>query len=492
MTGQHNPYPPQPGPGPYGAPGQPYGSPPADPRRQFGPPPPGRKSKAWIWITIGSVMAVVLLFTGGAFALNYVHKQDAEHDAALDDKLNPVKRKLVDALVADHTKALKDRDLKAFLAPFDPADKKLIAAQTRVFQNLIKIPFSEATFADRSMRGVTPLGSGFTFDLQIGFIHKIGEYDRAPVERRYFWKVVQDQKNGPLKITSVDRIPAGYGATDVDFYPTPWDKWNSIHVEKTKHTVLIVDGSLRAEARRHAADLEAAAAKNLTAWKASGVAGDVPSGFVVSLVNGTKELGSLWRVTKKPPTEAGVSIGMPATKLDASNDTLNAPAIGGSRVVIDIKSGFFDGRVSDGPAKVFRHELAHSLMAALTVAQENWADNELTTWVVEGFAEYVAHSPKSWTSSDRIPDAKRQLRKDDGKAVLPSNGIWDMESRIGYHYLLGHSVMGYIAEKYGEEKVYQLVTNHYRGEKNQIQELLGVPQGQFERDWAAYFTGKLG
>ncbi|MET7470140.1 hypothetical protein ACFYON_11695 [Micromonospora sp. NPDC005686] len=478
-------------PGPYGPGG--YGPP-----GQYRPgPPPRKKSKRWIWITLSSLMAVVLLCVGGAFALrSWGHQQTEKRIAAREERDNPVKRELVDSLLAEHTRALKDRDLKAFLAPFDPADKKLIADQTRVFHNLTKIPFSEATFANRSLGEVKPLGAGFTFDLMLGFLHRIGEYDRAPVERRYFWKVVQDVKDGPLKVTAIDKIPARFKATDDDFYPTPWDKWDTVHVEKTEHTVLIVDGSLRAEARRHAPAVEAAAVKNMDAWKAAGVEGEIPSGFVVSLVKGRKELGSLWRIEDEPPTEAGVSIGMRTAEYDAKLERLDGPLIAGSRVVIDLKTSYFTSAHPDGPPIIFRHELAHSMVATLVaVDKENPHRSERSMWTVEGFAEYMAYSPKPWTTNHSIPEGRRQLRADRGEVSLPSNGVWDASSpgRLNYHYLLGHAAMDYIAGKYGEQKLFQFVVGNYRGKSVETltQELFGVSYKEFERQWAAHVTGRL-
>ncbi|MEV6301265.1 hypothetical protein AB0M02_17785 [Actinoplanes sp. NPDC051861] len=447
------------------------------------PSPQSHYSKRWIWITVGSVMAVVLLcagaFTIGSLGLQRLADSSDEHE--------PVKRELVEGLLAGHTKALKERNLEAFLAPFDPADKKLIAAQTRVFQNLVKIPFGQADFVRRSERNVTPLGAGYTLDLLVAFVHRIGGFDQTPIERPYFWKLVQDRKNGPLKITGVDRIPSGFNATSRDFYPTPWDKWDDIHVEQTEHVVQIVDSSLGAEARRHAAALEAAAVENLAAWKASGVDGQVPPGFVVSLVKGAKELGSLWRVTKEPPTEAGVSISMPSSVFEAAD----GPAIGGSRVVIDLRSTFFTDKRSGGPSNIFRHELAHSMTTVLTVGRNIFGADEMSNWVVEGFAEYMAYSGKSWTTSKRVAGAREELRRDRGEVYLPSNGLWESEGRLSYHYLLGHSAMSYIAEKYGEEKLFLFVAEHYRGKKDQIPQLLGVTQEEFQQQWADEFTKRM-
>ncbi|WP_433494415.1 hypothetical protein ACQP26_28155 [Micromonospora sp. CA-248089] len=442
-------------------------------------------------------MAVVLLCVGGAFALrNYNLERSADRAAAYEEKNNPVKRELVDRLLAEHTRALKDRDLKAFLAPFDPADKLLVADQTRVFHNLTKIPFGEATFANRTMGDVTPLGAGFTFDLMVGFLHRIGEYDRAPIERRYFWKVVQNERNGPLKVTAIDKIPAGFKASDDDFYPTPWDKWDNVHVEKTAHTLLIVDGSLRAQARRHAPSLEAAAVKNIAAWKAAGVEGDVPSGFVVSLVKGRKEQGTLWRVADEPPTEAGISIGMATAEYDAKMERLDGPLVAGSRVVIDLNTSYFTAAHPDGPPIIFRHELAHSMMATLTAVDRTGTGHPgRTMWTVEGFAEYMAYSPKPWTASKSIPEGRRQLRADRGEVSLPDNRVWDSSSagRLNYHYLLGHSAMDYIAGKYGEQKLFQFVAGNYRGKsvEDLTQELFGVSYQEFERQWAAHVSGTL-
>ncbi|MGC4894940.1 hypothetical protein [Micromonospora sp. DT31] len=463
----------------------------------YGPPAPVRKkSKRWLWITLSSLMAVVLLCVGGAFGLRHYNLQrSAERSAAFDEKHYPVKPALVDRMMAEHTRALKDRDLKAFLAPFDPADKKLVADRTRVFQNLTKIPFSEAKFTYLAMPKVTPLGSGYTFDLMVSFVHRFGAFDQAPIERRYFWKVVQGEKNGPLKVTAIDRFPAGFKASDDRFYPTPWDTWKSLHVEKTAHTLLIVEGSLAAEARRHAAAVEAAAVRNREAWKAAGMAGDPPAGFVVSLVRGKKALGSLWHIPDKPSTEEGFSIGLRSIEYDADSKRFDGPPIGGSRVVVDVASDLVT-RTADGPATIFRHELAHSMMRAVIATREADAEEtDLTKWVVEGFAEHIGLSPAPWTASERVPAARKQRRAEGGNVSLPSNRIWAMGGASGgnYHYLLGHAAVNHLAQRYGEQKMFQFVAEHYRGKtvKNLIPQVFGISYEEFEREWAAQVTRTL-
>ena len=68
-----------------------------------------------------------------------------------------------------------------------------------------------------------------------------------------------------------------------------------------------------------------------------------------------------------------------------------------------------------------------------------------------------------------------------------------MKGRLSYHYLAGHSAISYIGEKYGQEKLFRFVAEHYRGKpvKDLTQELFGTPHEEFERQWAAHFASGL-
>ncbi|MBY8875520.1 hypothetical protein K7640_27175 [Micromonospora sp. PLK6-60] len=439
------------------------------------------------------VTVLLLLTVTVVVAQDYLAEQQAKRDAkyaAAEEALNPIKQQEVDALLAGQTKALKDRDEKAFLATFDPAYAKLVNQQRSLFRNLVKVPFAEATF--KRLGGgsaVKPLGTGASFTQRVAFVHKIDGFDLHPVDEQYDWTIARTEKGAPLKVTAVKGNTSDWGAAT--YYPAPWDKWRDIHVERTEHTLFIVNASLKSQARRYAPQAERAAAANLDAWRAGGVSGEIPQGFVISLVKGKKDLGSLYRVAKEPPPEAGFSWGVPRYQdIDASTDE-KAPDTGGSRVVIDLASPFFRPSERSGPGEIFRHELAHSLVTALA-AQQPDSVVPRESWVVEGFAEYLGNERKPWTASPRTASAKQSLRSGYSVSLKPEFNMANGES-ANLSYWCGHSAIGYIVEKYGERKAFEVVAAHYRGKelKDALPDVLGVSYPDFTTSWEAYVMAKI-
>src|SRR5690349_1458802 len=131
--------------------------------------PPSSRSKRRRWIITGSVLTVVVLLAATVFVVRgHLAKEQVKRDAAYaaaEEALNPIKLDEIDALLAAQAKALKDRDEKAFLAAYDPADKKLVDQQSVLFRNLIKVPFAEADFK-RLGEGSAfrPVGTGASVD----------------------------------------------------------------------------------------------------------------------------------------------------------------------------------------------------------------------------------------------------------------------------------------------------------------------------------------
>ncbi|MEV4619615.1 hypothetical protein AB0J74_13005 [Asanoa sp. NPDC049573] len=441
-------------------------------------------------------MLTVLLLVAGTVVIvrSHLAKEQVKRDAAYaaaEEALNPIKQEEIDALLAGQGKALKERDEKAFLAVYDPANKKLVDQQTVLFRNLSKVPFAEATF--KRLGGGSafrPLGTGASVNHVVAFVHKLDGFDLHPVDEQYEWTIARSERGGPIKVTAVKGITADRGA--FSFYPAPWDKWRNIHVERTEHTLFIVNASLKAQAQRYAPQAERAAVANLAAWRDGGVAGEIPQGFVISLVKGKKDLGSLYRTAGETPPEAGTSYGVPSFQDINAPDDQKAPLVGGSRVVIDLATSFFEPSEPNGPGDIFRHELAHSMVAALTDQQEEDTLVPRASWLTEGFAEYLGNERKPWTDSTRTPAVKRSLSSGYALGLKDEFNMKNAES-ANLAYWCGHSAIGYMAEKYGEQKTFEVVAEHYRGKeiKDVLPEVLDVSYEDFYTAWEKYVKAEI-
>ncbi|MGR6316407.1 hypothetical protein Q2K19_11030 [Micromonospora soli] len=482
--------PPVPGYGPPAQPGQPAPYPGGPGQAGFGPyapqPPPAPKSRRGLWIGVGVGVLALTLCAGTAVGVGVGLTRRGEEPPKAAAAANGVSvtQQELDELLNRHSKALADKDLKAYLTPFDPARKELVASQTQLFRNLGKLPLAVGRYGTVAQQGRTSdsFGRGVTFQLDVSFVHQFDGYDLTPVAEWYRWTVVKESRDAPIKVTAVTGAPAVLGDSKTVYYPGPWDKWPDIHVEQTPHTLVITDARSASAARRYAPVAEAAVRDDLAAWQSGGATANTPKGFVIALVKGKKDLGSLYRINKEKTTESGISIGMiSAVKGDID--------IGGSRIVIDVADqAFFAPGDKKGPREIFRHELAHSLVATLEDADKQDFFAGIENWIVEGFAEYLAHRGEPLRASGRTAQARALLRSGwDGK--LPDNFDWSVsEDRLSFHYWLGHAAMTYLADTYGEQKLFQFVVARYQGAtaEQACQRVLGVPLAQFQTGWAAY------
>ncbi|MFJ8581435.1 hypothetical protein [Micromonospora sp. NPDC093277] len=478
--------------GPPGHPGPYPGAPGFGPYPQQPPPPAGPKPRRGLWIGLGAGVLALTLCAGTAIGVvvglhNRTRDDTAPKAAAVGVNGVTVTQQELDDLLKKHSRALADKDLTGYLALFDPARKDLVASQTSLFKNLGKLPLAVSDYRTVAQQGRTSdsFGRGVTFQLDVSFVHQFDGYDLTPVAEWYRWTVVRESKDAPIKVTAVTGAPAVGGSSKTVYYPGPWDKWRDIHVERTAHTLVITDAKLAAEAKRYAPVAESAVRDDFAAWQVGGVTGNTPKGFVISLVKGKNDLGSLYRINKEKTTESGVSIGMVSTEANQKNID-----IGGSRVVIDVADrSFFSPGDKRGPREIFRHELAHSLVATLEDANNLDAFDGIENWIVEGFAEYMAHRGEPLSASARTAQARTIVRSGGWNGRLPGNLDWNIpENHVSFHYWLGHVAMTYLAKKYGEPKVFQFVAARYQGAKAEqaCQQVLGVSLTEFEKGWSAY------
>ncbi|MGC4894329.1 hypothetical protein [Micromonospora sp. DT31] len=452
-------------------------------------PPPKPKSRRGLWIGLAAGALALAVCAGAAVGVGLGLRGDEDAPApkaAAGANGVTVTNAELTTLLDRHSKALAAKDLDGYLAAFDPARKDLVAGQTRLFRNLAKLPLSVARYEtiEKQGRASDAFGQGVTFQLDVSFVHQLDGFDLAPVSQWYRWTVVRASRDAPVRVTAVTGAPAAAnGSSKTVHYPGPWDRWREIHVERTPHALVIADATRAASAKRYAPIAEAAVARNLEVWRAGGLTGAVPDGFVFTLAKGKEEMTTLFRIGTEKATEAGFSLPMVAAERKDGEFT-----IGATRVVVDTEDGFFTRSGGDNDAgMVFRHEVAHSLMAhRMKLSDVNGLDR-IDEWVTEGFAEYVAFHGRPLSASARTGPAKWLVR-DGWTGRLPSNGEWKNPERLGFHYWLGHAAMNHLADKHGEAKLFRFVEAVYGGTPadRAARDVLGVSLGDFEAGWAAY------
>ncbi|MFI6795796.1 hypothetical protein [Streptosporangium canum] len=457
------------------------------------PPPPPRRRRTWLWVTLG-LFAVVLTVGGGA-VVGLVMSAEKRYDPfdkeelASDPNSVLVTKQDLQKLLQGHSEALNAGDLKAYTGIFDRKNAALVQQQTRIFNNLRKLPITQMSYQTLQQQGRTQdsFGRGLTFTLDVAFVHQFEEIDLRPVSEWYRWTITKSGADAPLTVTKVGGAPAPLGESKTVYYPGPWDIWPDVSVVRTDHTVVLAHPAMAAQAARLAPVAEKAAVNDLRFLSANGAqSAALPKGFVVALVKGKAQLGNLFR--KEKATEAGVSIGMPTWSRAADE-----VKVGASRVVMDVGSSFFE--TAEGSGEIFRHEFAHSAVAGLDSGKFSLIG--LDNWVVEGFAEYVANRGGAVTGNIRYDEGRAYLagrlpQRFDGR--IPDNASWDIPGMTSVNYLMGHLAMRLIAEEYGERKLVEFVSAHYRGDTSDeaLRKVLGAGEAQFQRQWAAYVRARLG
>jgi hypothetical protein len=253
------------------------------------------------------------------------------------------------------------------------------------------------------------------------------------------------------------------------------------------HVLVLADQKEAAEARRFAPTIEQGAEDDIADWQRQGPKdATVMPGYVVTLEHNRNVYEKLYRKQKNDDiSEAGATYAMSANTLKASQKNLHT---GGARIVMDSGSGYFKGdRWREGVLDVSRHEIAHAMVAP---AEGSLVDGDAQSWVVEGFADYMALRDSSRRTSWEV-----HLRKESGQfdGKLPSNDSF-YSSDDGPNYTLGYLAMRFIAKTGGEDALFRFVTEHYRKPKQldaQLREATGMGKAEFEAAWADYVRKML-
>ncbi|WP_158812247.1 hypothetical protein [Streptomyces fulvoviolaceus] len=481
--------------GPYGAPVQQQGWYP-----QYPPPPPppdnSGEGKGLKRVVIGLlVLAVVAVFGVGGLALyNAVGggSLPGAQDSG-DDEQQILSSDEIDTLLNGRTNALKSGDEDEFLEPFVGAAKE---KQRKIFENLRKVPFAESKYMVLSQTGSgsDEWGSDVKLALDVAFVHQIKGVDVRPVSEWYRWTVEKQSDSATPSISEVGGSPGANALANAVYYPAPWDLYDDMYVKRQAHTVTISAKKNAAEASRFAPVVEESAEKDLELWgsKTSSVP-NTPEGFLVVLEPDRKTYTKLYNNNGDDVGwDAGQSVPMPAFNAGYSGDD-DELEYGGARIKMDTSTSRFTSSAwRRGVGDISRHEIAHALVQPQDPgAYGRNEETSIRAWVVEGFAEYVAYRFDQTLGGERV---RSGMAGEDFDGGLPGQEF-DMEyNSVSANYSLSYLAMRFIAEKGGEEALFEFVVDHYRKPTNldqQLQTAVGMNESEFQTAWAQYVRSNI-
>ncbi|MET9290655.1 hypothetical protein [Streptomyces sp. NPDC003077] len=467
--------------------------PPPGPQAPVPAPAPQAEGKGLKRAVIGVVVLAVLAVVGfgGAALFNAFGGSSLPSAAGGDSKGEQLLGDDdVTALLDGRTRALKAGDEETFLKPFSGQAR---TEQQKIYRNLRKIPFASAEYqvVEQSGSGSNEYGDGATIGLDVAFVHKIENVDVAPVAEWYRWTIKRASKEAAPQITKVGGSPSAYGEKGFVYYPAAWDVYDDMFVQRQDHSITISASKNAADARRFAPIVEQSARDDVQLWQRHAPSeAPSPQGFVFVLEPDRKTYATLYTSNGDDPGwDAGASVPMPTFTATVGSRDAKELQFGGARIKMDTSSGrFTSAQWQRGVRDITHHEVAHALMQPLDQGKYGMfnIDDGPRTWVVEGFAEWVSSRFDPALSAA----STRGLRgmKFDGE--LPEN---DFEGQLGrtvsQNYTLSSLAVQFVAEKRGEEGVFDLVSSHYQDPKHldqQLQKVLGMDESAFASAWADY------
>ncbi|MFE6625064.1 hypothetical protein [Streptomyces sp. NPDC057740] len=480
--------------GPYGAPAQQQGwyAPPPP------PPPPGNsgEGKGLKRVVIGLlVVAVVAVFGVGGLAL-YKAAGGGSLPGAQgggDEEQQILSSDEIATLLNGRTTALKSGNEEEFLEPFVGAAKE---KQGKIFQNLRKIPFAESKYMvlKQTGDGSDEWGSDVKLTLDVAFVHQIEGVDVRPVSEWYRWAVEKESESAEPRISEVGGSPGAAALANAVYYPAPWDLYDDMYVKRQAHTITVSAKKNAADADRFAPVVEESAKKDLELWGANTTSvANTPEGFLVVLEPDRKTYTKLYNNDGDDlGWDAGESVPMPAFNVGNGGDQEQLQ-YGGARIKMDSSTSRFTSAAwRAGVGDISRHEIAHALVQPQDPgAYGNDEKTSIRAWVVEGFAEYVSYRFDRAQGDERV---RRDLAGEDFTGELPGQDFEVEYSSVGANYALSYLAMRFLAEKGGEDALFEFVVDHYRTPTKldqQLQRAVGMNESEFQAAWAQYVRSSI-
>jgi hypothetical protein len=387
----------------------------------------------------------------------------------------------VAAVLKRRSAAVVAGDKKAFLADIDPTDKSFVAEQSRLFDNLHKLPLSSVAWkqnGDHAYGAAADVASADGAEAYVPavvFSYRLKGFDLASVPRAMALTFV---KHDDAWFIAADDGVSSLPHTGL---PEPWDV-STIVVARTSHALVIGAKEDAKKLPALAQQVEDAIHRVDRMWSKT----DLKT-VVVYVPRDKTSLKAYFPPTGKKDIQfEGLEFPVYDKVTDWFDSDVGTLKEAGNRVVVNTR--YVKPGSSYLPA-LLRHEVTH-------VATSRWTEAGAPTWLVEGAAEYTAYRENPY--GRRFPKSVfTSAAKGHLLDALPTNSQFYKQS-TGYDrtFLLCY----YIKVKYGEGKLVTLYrtvgditkdTKTAASVKKDIPKVLGISQKQLLINFNAWAKANI-
>nr|WP_203848316.1 hypothetical protein [Dactylosporangium siamense] len=419
----------------------------------------------------------MVLALGGAAAATWALRGGGggETDVASStwvDMRTGVGVKAIEELLERRTQAIKKKDLNAWMADVEQSDAAFTKRQKQLYDNLVKMPFSDISF-DRTRLPARQLAKFLPTQLfdryhaavhveAVTIRHRIEGVDSKTVAIPWMpvvalvkgkWRIVGDAAGKDM--------PLGANGQ-------PWDSTGPVAVLRNDRVIAVVSVD-DAERGRSLLQLAETSLKQVVEVRPTGWDGKV----LFTAVQDKRIFDTYFAESQERVAQVA-AIAVPY--YNQVGDWATSPAYSSTRVV------FNPTQLTAQPDELahdLTHEFAHAAMGPVTTART-------PRWVVEGFAEYVAYK-KDKVRANGIRNALGDLVI----STLPTDEQFYAEPR---NYIASWLANRMIAEKYGEAKLiafYEAFQNVSEVE-SAARSVLGIGVSALEQQWRDYVAQQRG
>lgn len=373
---------------------------------------------------------------------------------------------LMEQVLRQRARALKKRNLRAFLATIDRSQVKFVDRERVYFDNLAQLPIAQLTYSVDESSMVRTAGG---FDAVVEMELQLEGYDALPVVRPARFHFTLDPEDDGLRIAS-DRDRSWEQRNGVDVQP--WDS-RAISVVSGGGVLGIFDARSVVRARDviNAVEVGIGQVSQVVPY-------DWDGHVVVYALSDTDLLAGLDNLPAQDPDALdAVSFPVPV-RLDGED----GDPLAGTRFLLHPR--MLDSNAQQ-LARLIRHELTHVALGSL--------DDDVPTWLGEGIAEWVSVQP--------LPEDQRLISQ--AAIDAAAAGVEDLPADLDYndedqaaHYGLSWWACEAIVEMYGEAMLWRLLDELAAAsptdQADELQQTLQMGSGQLAREAAKRILATYG